>query len=39
MGPAHFSPINSRGTMRFGVQTFAAALMQRGPACLARVAS
>ena len=31
MGPAHFSHINFRGTMRFGVEKFAAALIQRMP--------
>ena len=29
MGPAHFSHIDFRGTMRFGVEKFAAALIQR----------
>jgi len=29
IGPAHFSQINFRGTMRFGVEKFAAALIQR----------
>jgi TnpA family transposase len=31
IGPAHFSHINFRGTMRFGVERFAAALIQRVP--------
>lgn len=31
IGPAHFSHINFRGTMRFGVEKFAAALIQRVP--------
>lgn len=30
-GPAHFSHITFRGTMKFGVETFAAALIQRTP--------
>ena len=29
IGPAHFSHVNFRGTMRFGVEKFAAALIQR----------
>jgi len=32
IGPAHFGHINFRGTMRFGVEKFAAALIQRAPA-------
>ena len=32
IGPAHFSHINFRGTMRFGVEKFAAALIQRAMA-------
>lgn len=39
MGPAHFSHINFRGTMRFGVEKFAAALIQRAPSQAARLAS
>lgn len=39
MGPAHFSHINFRGTMRFGVEKFAAALIQRAPGQAARLAS
>ena len=40
IGPAHFSHINFRGTMRFGVEKFfAAALIQRGSAGPARVVS
>ena len=31
IGPAHFSHINFRGTMRCGVEKFAAALIQRAP--------
>ncbi len=29
IGPAHFSHINFRGTMRFGVERYADALVQR----------
>jgi hypothetical protein len=39
MGPAHFSHINFCGTMRFGVDKFAAALIQRAPGQAARLAS
>jgi TnpA family transposase len=39
MGPAHFSHINFRGTMRFGVEKFAAALIQRAPGQTSRSAS
>jgi len=39
MGPAHFSHINFRGTMRFGVDKFAAALIQRAPGQADRSAS
>jgi hypothetical protein len=39
IGPAHFSHINFRGTMRFGVEKFAAALIQRAPVQADRVAS
>ena len=39
IGPAHFSHINFRGTMRFGVEKFAAALIQRAPAQAVRAAS
>jgi hypothetical protein len=38
-GPAHFSHINFRGTTRFGVEKFAAALIQRAPGQSARLAS
>ena len=39
IGPAHFSHINFRGTMRFGVEKFAAALIQRSPGQTVRAAS
>lgn len=39
IGPAHFSHINFRGTMRFGVEKYAEALVQRGLRHLERVAS
>ena len=39
IGPAHFSHINFRGTMRFGVEKFAAALIQRAPGRAVRAAS
>lgn len=39
IGPAHFSHINFRGTMRFGGEKCAEALVQRGPRYPARVAS
>lgn len=39
IGPAHFSHINFRGTMRFGVENFAAALLQRAPGQAVRAAS
>ena len=39
IGPAHFSHINFRGTMRFGVEKFAAALIQRVPGQAARLVS
>ncbi len=39
IGPAHFSHINFRGTMRFGVEKFAAALIQRAPSQATRAAS
>ena len=39
IGPAHFSHINLRGTMRFGMEKYAEALVQSGPRHLARVAS
>jgi hypothetical protein len=39
IGPAHFSHINFRGTMRFGVEKFAAALIQRVPGQATRAAS
>jgi hypothetical protein len=39
IGPAHFSHINFRGPMRFGVEKYAEALVQRGPRYPARVAS
>jgi len=39
MGPAHFSHINFRGTMRFGVEKFAAALIHRSPGQTVRAAS
>ena len=39
IGPAHFSHINFRGTMRFGVEKYGGALVQRGPVHPARVAS
>jgi len=39
IGPAHFSHINFRGTMRFGVEKYAEALVQHGPRHLDRVAS
>jgi len=39
IGPAHFSHINFRGTMRFGVEKFAAALIQRAPGQTVRAAS
>jgi hypothetical protein len=31
IGPAHFSHINFRGTMKFSVEKFADALVQRRP--------
>ena len=37
--PAHFSHINFRGTMRFDVEKFAAALIQRAPGQAARMVS
>ena len=37
--PAHFSHINFRGTTRFGVEKFAAALIQRVPGQATRAAS
>ena len=39
MGPAHFSHINFRGTMKFGVEKFAATLIQRAPSQATRAAS
>ena len=39
IGPAHFSHINFRGTMRFGVEKRAAALIQRAPGKAAWAAS
>ncbi len=39
MGPAHFSHINFRGTLRVGVDQFAAALIQRAPGQADRSAS
>jgi hypothetical protein len=39
MGPAHFSHINFRGTMKFGVEMFAAAPIQRAPSQPTRAAS
>jgi hypothetical protein len=39
IGPAHFSHINFRGTMKFGVEKFAAALIQRVPGQATRTAS
>jgi hypothetical protein len=39
IGPAHFSHISFRGTMRFGVEKFAAVLIQRTPGQAARMAS
>ena len=39
IGPAHFSHINFRGTMRFGVEKFAVALIQRAPGQATRMAS
>lgn len=39
IGPAHFSHINFRGTMRFGVEKFAAALIRRSPGQAVRAAS
>jgi len=39
IGPAHFSHVNFRGTMRFGVEKFAAALIQRVPGQAARLVS
>jgi len=39
IGPAHFLQINFRGTMRFGVEKFAAALIQRAPAQTVRAVS
>ena len=39
IGPAHFSHINFRGTMRFGIEKFAAALIQRVPGQATRSAS
>ena len=37
IGPAHFAHINFRGTMRFGVDKYADALVQRRPVSAARV--
>jgi hypothetical protein len=37
IGPAHFAHINFRGTMRFGVDKYADALVQRRPVSVARV--
>ncbi len=37
--PAGFPHINFRGTMRFGIEKFAAALIQRAPGQAARTAS
>ena len=39
IGPAHFSHINFRGTMRFGVEKFAAALIERASSQASRAAS
>ncbi len=39
IGPVHFSHVNFRGTMRFGVEKFAAALIQRAPSQATRMAS
>lgn len=39
IGPAHFSHINFRGTMKFGVERFAAALIQRTPNQTSRAVS
>ena len=39
IGPAHFSHINFRGTMRFGIEKFAAALIQRATSPATREAS
>lgn len=39
IGPAHFSHINFRGTMKFGVEKFAAELIQRAPSQATRAAS
>ena len=39
IGPVHFSHINFRGTMKFGVEKFAAALIQRTPGQATRMAS
>jgi len=39
MGPARFSHINFRGTMRFGVEKFATALIQRAPGQATRMVS
>ena len=39
IGPAHFSHINFRGTMRFGVEKFATALIQRASSQASRAAS
>jgi TnpA family transposase len=39
MGPAHFSHINFRGTTKFGVERFAAALIQRAPSQATRTVS
>ena len=39
IGPAHFSHINFRGTMKFGVEKFAVALIQRVPGQATRMAS
>ena len=39
IGPAHFSHINFRGTMRFGVEKFPAALIQRAPGQATRMAA
>jgi len=39
IGPAHFSHINFRGTMRFGVEKFATALIERASSQAARAAS
>ncbi len=39
IGPAHLSHMNFRDTMRFGVEQFAAALIQRVPGKATRSAS